>query len=74
MSMTKRNLPEDFNREPELRYVDDAYRYLEWQKQQDRMLKENPLSDCCNATVNFINTNGGSVCICNQCQSYCKIH
>ena len=74
MSMTKRSLPEDFHREPDLKFIDDTYRYWQWQKQQDRMLKENPLSDCCNAPVNHIETNGGSVSICSQCKEFCKIH
>jgi hypothetical protein len=70
-------IKEQFNREinePSLKFVDDVYKYLHYQKQQDELLKNKPLSDCCDANVNFIQVNDEDIFICNACKSFCKIH
>ena len=60
---------------PDMKFIDDAYRYEEWQKEQE-IKKEfgtpPDVSDCCGAPLIALDVRGYQM-ICTKCKNFCKI-
>lgn len=74
MSRIKEQFSEEINHPQDLKYIDDVYLYWEHQMIHDQMIKDSPISDCCDAPINVTETKDGSIITCTECFCKCNVH